>query len=76
MVAISTQQTKHYSIVPANYLLQLTTLNRMAEDTISHLFTHKWQPSPVFLPGESQGWWSLVGCHLWGRTESGTTGVT
>ena len=30
----------------------------------------KWQPTPVFLPGESQGWWSLVGCHLWGRTES------
>ena len=25
----------------------------------------KWQPSPVFLPGESQGPWSLVGCHLW-----------
>ena len=27
----------------------------------------KWQPTPVFLPGESQGWGSLVGCHLWGR---------
>jgi len=25
----------------------------------------KWQPTPVFLPGESQGWGSLVGCHLW-----------
>ena len=33
----------------------------------------KWQPTPVFLLGESQGWWSLVGCHLWGRTESDTT---
>ena len=32
----------------------------------------KWQPTPVFLPGESQGWGSLVGC-LWGRTESDTT---
>ena len=30
----------------------------------------KWQPTPVFLPGESQGQRSLVGCHLWGRTES------
>ena len=29
----------------------------------------KWQPTPVFLPGESQGWGSLLGCHLWGRTE-------
>ena len=36
----------------------------------------KWQPTPVFLPGESQGWQSLVGCHLWGRTESDTTEVT
>ena len=33
----------------------------------------KWQLTPVFLPGESQGRGSLVGCHLWGRTESDTT---
>ena len=33
----------------------------------------KWQPTPVFLPGESQGWRSLVRCRLWGRTESDTT---
>ena len=25
----------------------------------------KWQPTPVFLPGESQGQGSLVGCRLW-----------
>ena len=31
----------------------------------------KWQPTPVFLPGESRGRGSLVGCHLWGRTELG-----
>ena len=36
----------------------------------------KWQPTPVFLPGESQGWGSLLGCHLWGRTESDTTEAT
>ena len=36
----------------------------------------KWQPTPVFLPGESQGWASLVGCCLWGRTELDTTEVT
>ena len=36
----------------------------------------KWQPTPVFLPGESQGWGSLVGCCLWGCTESDTTEVT
>ena len=33
----------------------------------------KWQPTPVFLPGESQGGGSLVGCRLWGRTESDMT---
>ena len=36
----------------------------------------KWQPTPVFLPGESQGWQSLVGCCLWGLTESDTTEAT
>ena len=36
----------------------------------------KWQPTPVFLPGESQGRGSLVGCRLWGHTESDTTEVT
>ena len=36
----------------------------------------KRQPTPVFLPGESQGWGSLVGCCLWGHTESDTTEVT
>ena len=36
----------------------------------------KWQPTPVFLPGESQGWGSLVGCCVWGHTESDTTEVT
>ena len=36
----------------------------------------KWQPTSVFLPGESQGRGSLVGCHLWGRTESDTTEAT
>ena len=33
----------------------------------------KWQLTPVFLPGESQGRGSLAGCRLWGRTESDTT---
>ena len=36
----------------------------------------KWQPTPVFLPGESQGQGSLVGSRLWGRTESDTTEAT
>ena len=31
----------------------------------------KWQLTPVFLPGESQGQGSLVGCCLWGHTKVG-----
>ena len=36
----------------------------------------KWQPTPVFLPGESQGQRSLVGCRLCGRIVSDTTEAT
>ena len=32
-----------------------------------------WHPTPVFLPGKSHGWRSLVGCNPWGRWESDTT---
>ena len=37
------------------------------------LWRRKRQPTPVFLPGESQGQRSLVGCRLWGLTESDAT---
>ena len=43
------------------------------------IFMHwrrKWQPTPVFLPGESQGLGSLVCCRLWGLTKSDTTEAT
>ena len=36
----------------------------------------KWQPTPGFLPGESQRWASLVGCPLWGHTELDMTEAT
>ena len=39
-------------------------------------WSRKWQTTPVFLPGESHGQKSLVGCCLWSRTESGTTEAT
>ena len=41
-----------------------------------HAERRKWQPTPVFLPGESQGRLRLVGCRLWGRTELDTTEET
>ena len=63
--------------------LQSMGLLRVGHDwaTLFSLFTfmhwrRKWQPTPVFLPGESQGRGSLVGCCLWGRTESDTSEVT
>ena len=41
-----------------------------------HALEKEMATTPVFLPGESQGRWSLVGCRLWGRTESDTTEAT
>ena len=56
---------------------------RVGQDSVTSLslfiFMHwrrEWQPTPVFLPGESQGRGSLVGCRLWGHTESDTTEAT
>ena len=63
--------------------LQSTGPLRVGHDwaTSLSLFTfmhwrRKWQPTPVFLPGESQGQSSLVGCRLWGSTESNMTEAT
>ena len=36
-------------------------------------WSSKWQPSPVFLPGETHGQRSLAGCSPWGHKESDTT---
>ena len=41
-----------------------------------HALEKEMATTPVFLPGESQGQRSLVGCHLWGHTESDTTEMT
>ena len=57
--------------------LQSTGSLRVGHDwaTSLSLFTfmrwrRKWQPTPVFLPGESQGWGSLVGCRLRGQSRT------
>ena len=55
---------------------ELDTTERLHFHFSLFTFMHwrrKWQPTPVFLPGESQGWRSLMGCRLWGRTESDNT---
>ena len=63
--------------------LQSMGLLRVRDDGATSLslfnFMHwrrKWQPTPVFLLGESQGQGSLTGCPLWGHTESDTTEAT
>ena len=63
--------------------LQSVGLLRVGHDCMTSLslftFMHwrrKWQPTPVFLPGESQGRGSLVGFRLWGHIESDTTEAT
>ena len=48
---------------------------RLSNFTFMH-WRRKWQPTPVFLPGESQGQGRLVGCRLWGHTESDMTEAT
>ena len=63
--------------------LQSMGSRRVRHDWVTSLslftFMHwrrKWQPTPMFLPGESQRWGSLVGCSLWGHTELDMTEVT
>ena len=63
-------------------------LQSMGSLTVRHYWTtslslstfmhwrRKWQPTPMFLPGESHGWRRLVGCSPWGCTESDTTEAT
>ena len=57
-----------------SFLMSPTLAGRFP--TTSTTWRRKWQPTPVFLPGESQGRRSLMGCRLWGHTESDTTEAT
>ena len=60
-------------------LQSLESLELDTTERLTFTFMHwrrKWQPTPVFLPGESPGPGSLVGCRLWGRTELDTTEAT
>ena len=53
-----------------------TWSNRQIWPALEYSWRRQWHPTPVFLPGESQGWGSLVGCSLWGCTELDTTEAT
>ena len=45
----------------------------MISSLLPSCWRRKWQPTPVFFPGESHGWKSLVGYSPRGRKESDTT---
>ena len=53
-----------------------TWLSNFTFDFHSHALEKEMATHSGFLPGEFQGQKSLVGCHLWGHTESDTTEAT
>ena len=56
-----------------------TSWTRLSDFTFTfhfHALEKEMATTPVFLPGESQGQGGLVGCRLWGHTESDTTDAT
>ena len=59
-----------------NYQLYVNALCEFKGNIYILIWRRKWQPTPVFLPGESHGRRSLVGCSPWGLTESDTTEAT
>ena len=50
-----------------NHLIKIVSAKFLEKEMATHC---------VLLPGESQGRQSLVGCRLWGHTESDTTEAT
>ena len=59
-----------------SFLAEILKISYRQASKIFWVLRRKWQPIPVFLPGESQGRRSLVGCRLWGCTESDMTEAT
>ena len=57
-------------------LQSMGSQRRLSDFTFTFHFHALEKEMAVFLPGESQGRGSLVGCRLWGRTESDTTEAT
>ena len=60
-----------FSLSSFTFIKRLVSASSLSLFTFMHL-RRKWQPTPVFLSGESQGQGSLVGWHPWGHMESDT----
>ena len=58
------------------YLMSDTTEQLHFHFSLSCIGEGNGKPTQEFLPGKSQGWQSLMGCHLRGRTESDTAEAT
>ena len=70
---------KHLGCFQIFVIMSKATMNihvQVFEDRYSTLWRRQWHPTPALLPGKSHGWRNLVGCRLWGRTESATTDET
>ena len=50
--------------------MQETEVQSLGQEALLEM---KWQSTPVFFPGESYGWRSLVGYSPWGCRESDMT---
>ena len=61
------QKVKHLPAMQETWVRSLGQEDPLDKEIATHSST---------LPGESQGRGSLVGCHLWGHTESDMTEVT
>ena len=57
-------------------MTKVRLVKAMGFPIVMYGWRRKWQSTPVFFPGESHGWGSLVVCRLRGRTESDTTEAT
>ena len=55
---------------------EVTKSGTQLSDQAHHMWSKKWEPTSVFLPGESHGQRSLAGYSPWGHKESDTTEVT
>ena len=69
LAAESTEEPRWYPPVKGRSLTEVCVASTLLQ-------RRQWHPTPVLLPGKSQGRGSLVGCRLWGRTESDTTETT
>ena len=75
-LAWKTLWTKEPGRLQSMGLLSQTRLSNFTFTFHFHALEKEMAIHSSVLPGESQGRGSLVGCRLWGRTESDTTEVT